>query len=117
MASGPDLRRPAPVGAADRQMSIARFAANVRKHSKIVNQWGGRPALPELGGDAPLRACPRLQRPLAALWRGTMMTWRREVIVLGCIGSLGSVLIPIVVGHICEGVREHLEDRRKEGAR
>ena len=36
------------------------------------------------------------------------------MIGLGCVGSLGSVLIPIVVGHICEGVREHLEDRRKK---
>lgn len=36
------------------------------------------------------------------------------MIGLGCVGSLGTVLIPIVVGHICEGVREHLEDRRKK---
>lgn len=36
------------------------------------------------------------------------------MIGLGCIGSLGSVLIPIVVGHVCEGVREHLEDQRKK---
>lgn len=35
------------------------------------------------------------------------------MIGLGFVGSLGSVLIPIVVGHLCEGVREHLEDRRK----